>query len=89
MSQHLTLRKDRTYERRGRKIVRVRIPMKPARECIILDSFGSAVRYNPLTKKLDRWNGIVYFTSRTQGKKALWHILQDKDLDQQYHLANV
>ena len=88
MSQHLMLRKDRKYKRDGGKIIRVRIPMKPPIECAIIDSFGEPVRYNPVTKKLDRWEGIICFVSRSQAKKALWHILQDPDLDQKYTLRN-
>lgn len=68
----------REYRKVGRTLRRVPIPMKPPVPCVIVNGDRLSIDYNEKTKNTMRDLRSVYiFPSRTQARKALWHILQD------------
>ena len=70
----------------------IRRPMRPAIKCVIVSLLtNKPIAYNFTDKRIFRGMGTDYtvFPSRTQARKALWHICQDPDIDQMYKIVPV
>lgn len=67
------------YQKRPGVTMRVRIPMKPLIPCVIVDLVEKIhISYNYGTKEaFINPHALTVFPSRTEARKALWHICQE------------